>query len=186
MKTEIYAALRKWYCYQSGYSNFRFGYKEFRSRQYGLPFFSNFHVDAIRLILEGSDVVVLMPTGGMSLTSVLLHRREVPVLPNPSPRSKWALRRRFSSDRPHARPAYPNLSLSLTSSPRTSRTPHSLRLSLQRPVHLRVSQRPGFAPRQILRLPPSLRHARAPPALRLPLSPPIHREPRRTRRSGHR
>ena len=111
MKTEIYAALRKWYYYQSGYSNFRFGYKEFRSRQYGLSFFYKFHVDAIRLILEGSDVVVLMPTGGMSLTSVLLHRREVPVLPNPSPRSKWALCRRFSSDRPHARPAYSNLSL---------------------------------------------------------------------------
>ena len=33
-----------------------------------------------------------------------------------------------------------NLSLSLTCSPRTPRTPHSLRLSLQRPVLLRVSQ----------------------------------------------
>ena len=43
LKAEIYAALRKW-----------FGYNEFRSRQY----------DAISLLLSGSDVVVLMPTGG--------------------------------------------------------------------------------------------------------------------------
>ena len=101
-------------------------------------------VEAIRAVLDGSDVVVLMPTGGLRRVRGLLCRRKVAVLPDSSSRAKRNVHRGFAADCVDAGSAFVRLP-PFTHSERTQRQTYSLLLPVEFPNHLGVSFCDGWA-----------------------------------------
>lgn len=101
-------------------------------------------VEAIRAVLDGSDVVVLMPTGGLRRVRGLLCRRKVAVLPDSSSRAKRNVHRGFAANCVDAGSAFVHLP-PLTHSERTQRQTYPLLLPIEFPNHLGVSFCDGWA-----------------------------------------
>ena len=100
-------------------------------------------VEAIRAVLDGSDVVVLMPTGGLRRVRGLLCRRKVAVLPDSSSRAKRNVHRGFAANCVDAGSAFVRLPPFIHSE-RTQRQTDSL-LPVEFPNHLGVSFCDGWA-----------------------------------------
>ena len=101
-------------------------------------------VEAIRAVIDGSDVVVLMPTGGLRRVCGLLYRRKVAVLSDSSSRAKRNVHRGFAADCVDAGSAFVCLSPFIHSE-RTQGQTDSLLLPVEFPNHLGVSFCDGWA-----------------------------------------